>query len=131
MFNEKCTFCIDLQKTWYKALESNSFIDIEAKKHHTSVSEVLGLKDFQTQDTYTAKVDYYSWARSKANEGKFENKKDKLIWQLHSKGLSTRKISPEVKLEFSWISRKILKIENYLKTQMESMTTGSMSFAYG
>lgn len=81
------------------------------------------LQDFQTQSTFEAKQSYYSWARSKANDGRFDSEKSSLIWELHSEGMARREIAPQVGYEHSWISRKIKKIEKYLKAQ--SLGSGS------
>lgn len=84
--------------------------------------EVKG-KHNQTEDTFKANQNYYSWARSKVNEGRFDSTKSQLIWEYHSEGMPRRQIAPRVGYEHSHISRKIQKITRYLKAQ----ATGSGS----
>ena len=58
---------------------------------------------------------YYLWAAQKLNESRFRSETDKLIWEMHAEGYSRRAIAPRIGLEHSWITRKIHKIEMYLK----------------
>jgi hypothetical protein len=114
-----CKSCREIKARWDNQLESSGFVDIEDGEFftdHRSAQDLAQRRDFQTQDVFAATCSYYAWARSKLSEGYFTSYRDQRIWELHSEGLSRRKISPIVGLEGSWITRKIHKIEEYLQT---------------
>lgn len=114
-----CPECRKLKSDWASRLESSGFKDIENGqffKDHGSIHDLNQRKDFQTTANFEAKASYYQWARDKLNAGMFASHRDRLIWDCHSEGLSRRKMENIVGLEGSWITRKLHKIEDYLKT---------------
>lgn len=127
-----------MKAEWYKYLEHSGFIDIEERnglkgrqiftksiKYDDAINqqEIVGLELFQQR------VNYYTWAKSKLNDGRFDSERDKLIWEYHTEGLSTRQISPRIGLEQSWTVRKINKIKSYLRDQYEMIGSMSMQMA--
>lgn len=112
-----------MREQWYSHLTEDGFTDIEDT---TTQGEPYIPTDLRTSLQFEAKFSYYQWAREKLNQGRFDSTKDRLIWQYHAEGVSRREMSPRVGLEQSWITRKIHKIENYLKTQAEII--GSVCF---
>ena len=128
IFQPTCKKCRDLRSEWYQYLEKTGFVDIENLNgdiiDHKTPLDLIKFKDFQTAHQFQAKQNYYQWARSKLSSAQFKTTKDKLIWEHHSEGLSTRQISPRVGLEQSWTCRRINKIKTYLMNSI-----GSMSYA--
>lgn len=120
--------CRELRSEWYQYLEKTGFTDIESLSgqviDHKTQIDLAYRKDFHTQAQFEAKQNYYQWARGKLNDGRFNSERDKLIWEYHADGVSSRQISPRIGLEQSWLVRKINKI----KEQLESI--GSVSYAY-
>ena len=119
LFKSRCKSCKDIQSNWYGQLNSKGFNDIE--KHglvKNSIDILNGNSKFKSTSTYELNLDYYLWAKNKANEGRFLSTNDKTIWELHAEGLTRREISPVVGFEQSWITRKIHRIEQYLKNQV-------------
>lgn len=156
---DNCRACRELKAEWYQYLSNTGFEDIEngsflkgsylftiskpkvdfleykgangtvGARMETEVGELQNEEALAGQYLYESKVSYYQWARSKLNDGRFDSEKDKLIWEYHAEGLSTRQISPRVGLEQSWIVRKINKIKSNLKEQMETFGSASMAIA--
>lgn len=121
IFNRNCKSCKLIQKKWYLRAKKTGFEDIENEYgeiiDHKTLSDLIQRKHFKTTSVFEANIQYYNWAEQMIEKGKFKSTKDKLIWKYHIKGLSHEKISPKVKFERSWISRKIKKISRYLKDQ--------------
>lgn len=119
VLNRSCKNCCALKAKWYSKLNDSGFDDIEKENedisNRGSLSDIALLKDFQTLDVFEAKRHYYAWASSMLIVGIFKDRRDKKIWQLHIEGISRRKIAPKVGLEHSWISRRLKRIEKYLK----------------
>ncbi len=109
-----------MRQEWLTKAASSGFEDIENHKEELKVSKSIHL---DTKVTYDAKQSYYDWARSKVNDGRFDSEKSSLIWELHSEATPRREIAPKVGFEQSWVTRKIKKIERYLKA--ESAGSGS------
>jgi len=127
IWSPHCKPCRDLKREWYERLERSGFQDEEKNGQLRVTAESYHiLKDIQTQTQFEARRSYYQWAEIKLEQSAFSSEKDKKIWECHSKGMSRREISPLVGLEHSWISRKIKRIGEYLKTQGQ-MIASSMS----
>jgi hypothetical protein len=138
ILNKRCCDCKTLQVEWYNYLSYEGFEDIESRPYKNSEAYYLKFKkDFSSQDCLEAKTSYFCWAREKLYSGNFKSDRDRMIWEYHTEGLSTRQISPRVGLEQSWIVRRIHRIENYLKTglssslQMGTNCINSLSFSMG
>lgn len=112
--------------------ENGGFIDIEKDPRNLdnkTIHKFYQLQDAQSTYQFEEKRSYYQWAQEKANTAHFHNPKDKLIWEYHSQGLPRRAISPLVGYEQSWITRKIKKLEGFLKEQAD-IIVGSMTASY-
>lgn len=117
ILNQKCKHCKSIQNLWYKHLKNNGFEDVEKGNDlidHKTITDLIYLKDFQTRDTFEAKVNYFTWASQMLHLGNFKSIKDQIIWEYHSDGLSRRKISERIGLGDRWCSRKIVQIREYL-----------------
>jgi hypothetical protein len=112
----KCKACQSLKNEWYEYLQKTGFVDIERITDNLKIHN-----DFQTINNFQAKQNYFQWAKEKLNNTEFHSQRDKLIWEYHSDGLSSRKMSPRIGLEQSWLFRKVNQIKDYL-TQIGSMS---------
>lgn len=93
-----------LKDSWYKKLKKSGFNDIETadgalKKSHTDLFSVYHA-DYGSI-YLEAKEEYFRLARQLLHDYKFSTPQQKLVWQLHSEGLSIRTII------------KVLKSKNY------------------
>ena len=127
IYNESCTSCIQLKKTWYAELRHTGFIDIEAGGPRSEAFDLGCRRDFADPKCFENKINYFQWAKEKLTTTKFESQKDEMIWEYHCNGLSTPVISPLVSLEESWVRRKIKRIKEYLEDA--PMSLGSMSYS--
>lgn len=83
-----------LQQEWYLKLEQEGFKDIEnTDTPHRPLKKWHKVK-FQdvTEDHVQAKLSYYSKAKDLLRSHSFESQAHKEIWEMHSDGLSKRKI---------------------------------------
>lgn len=87
-----------LLDTWDKKLAKAGFVDAEARG--TGLLKRWDSAYYQNRYTpmeFLAKERYYSLARQHLEEGYFENGTHKLIWQLHTDGLTYREIAAKLK----------------------------------
>lgn len=118
IFKEDCKACVGLKKEWYCFLKKTGFEDLEVGIRLLRPAEQLNLRiDFQSQVTYHAKRDYYQWAQECLTTCSFDSMVDRLIWQHHAEGYTTREISPIVGHSQPWITRKIHSIEDKIKSR--------------
>lgn len=131
VFRKSCKSCLEIRADWYLQLQINGFKDIENLEEDFVDRNSLAARcthiDFHTKIQFDAKRSYYQWARDKLIDGKFRSDTDKLIWEYHSEGISTRTISPRVGLNQSWTARKVARIRTYLKDPLAII--GSVSYA--
>lgn len=83
-----------LQGHWYKKLEDSGFIDIEDVEHPESPLKAWhSLKWNNINLDFKEKVEqYYQKARDLLHTYEFENDMHRRIWEMHTEGLSKRKI---------------------------------------
>lgn len=132
IFSEVCGACRAMKTAWYGKLADNDFDDIEKNgklvDRRNPVAESPGrLIDFASVMTFEARVSYYQWCSAMAERGRFDTQRDKQIWSAHAEGTPRRKISADVNVEQSWVTRKIHQIEHSLVNQV----IGSVSLADG
>ena len=127
ILKESCRECQALRKEWYSYLKAEGFEDAEDPKHNWRFSVPYIITDDSPNNVAQhpdrklfERRSYYLWASQKLNDGRFQCETDKLIWEMHSEGASRREIAPRVGYEQSWITRKIQKIEMYLKCASSS-----------
>lgn len=132
IFKERCPFCRALKREWDQFLESSGFVDIEKDQRNLDgkcSAQVALMDNYREKTLFDSRMNYYQWAREKLNTGKFKSESDKLIWECHAEGMPRRKIAPRIGLEHSWVTRKIHRIEKYLKNEVLSIA--SVSYAFG
>jgi hypothetical protein len=94
-----------LKKKWYAKLKRAGFVDIEQDEDsltNWSSSRFLRGKNRNkaledVMDYNLSKQEYYRLVGHFLHDHKFENKVDKLIWELHSEAISYRKIVSKLK----------------------------------
>lgn len=98
-----------LQEHWYKKAAKAGFEDIEQndeeqrlKKWHSTY-----LQQRYTPEAYAAAERYYHLASDYLHNGTFDSTKDKRIWELHTEGLTFRKIATLEKTS-DWTVCKII-----------------------
>lgn len=118
ILKESCKACELLKKDWYSYLTRSGFEDIEKGLRLARPTEQLNLRmDFSNQTTFEAKRNYYAWAQECLTLCSFDSMIDRMIWQYHSEGYSSREIGPIVGYERSWIPKKLKVIESKLKAK--------------
>ncbi len=88
-----------LEKEWYTKLEDSGFDDIERTTHPDRPLRVWHGLNWRhlTEDKLNETRDYISKAEELLETHSFENETHKTIWELHTKGLSKRKIEKALK----------------------------------
>jgi hypothetical protein len=87
-----------LQEKWYKKLKDEGFNDIEKGEDTLMVCNSTAFRKSRYPiESYNAKVRYFALAGQFLNDNKFETRKDKIVWELHTNGKSTREIETELK----------------------------------
>ncbi len=107
-----------LHSKWMKKLEERDFEDIETPrgeiKDHKTLSDLQQRVQFRS-GIIEITLSYFDWASEMVHKGKFKSGVDRKIWKLHADGKTGSEISEKVKLERTWVNRKIQKIAKYLK----------------
>lgn len=71
-----------------------------------------GLVSHQGVDPEPEKAEYYDWARAAHRRHTFRTGSgDSTIWMHHSRGLHVREIGALVGLDWSWVAKRIVRIE--------------------
>lgn len=100
-----------LQKEWYDYLKHKGFEDIEWVDHRTGYGQ--NSDNLKSPSSYVAKQydpaveEYYRKCRIYLEHGEFESKLLRYVFQLHTEGLSYRKIAKEVRKRKQWFGRTI------------------------
>jgi hypothetical protein len=83
-----------LEHEWYSKLLQDGFMDIENTNHPERPLQTWHNLKFRdvSQDEMDAKLKYYSKAKDLLNTYPFENEIHQKIWELHSDGITARKI---------------------------------------
>lgn len=84
-----------LKKIWYAKLKREGFVDIEISVNRDPV-ELLNRRSKANQFSETwirSKMQYYRYADQFLNEYEFKTNLDRSIWEYHTNGISSRKIS--------------------------------------
>jgi hypothetical protein len=94
-----------LQAEWYAKLKAEGFSDIEDLKNPNRPLKIYHssrIPKTQTQidAAYLFWDDYYSWAENILETEQFASVIHKKIWELHSRGMSWRKISAFILKEY-------------------------------
>jgi len=85
----------DLQKEWYQKLADTGFVDLEQHELHSRRYRSSGVKKYgkYSQEWNDSKAEYYNLAGKFLNEYRFRNRIQKVIWEYHTNGISTRDIA--------------------------------------
>lgn len=106
----------ELQKCWYAKLRDDGFEDIEDDHGRPREWDFNFFRNKFDPIKYQTTLIYYEWARFVLNNYRFKNELQKAIWELHSEGLSERKIALKIKkYKKSWIHVIIAGIANEIK----------------
>jgi hypothetical protein len=107
-----------LQKKWYNKLAKAGFKDLE----NVFVSgepllhwDSIEFQRYFSPDSFLERQRYYELAGQLLNEFKFKDKRDKKIWEMHTKGVSQRDIAKKVNLHHNWVGKIIKKYASYIK----------------
>lgn len=84
-----------LQRFCYQQLEASGFEDIEDESQRLKAHSQRFALNF-TPESFEAKAEYFRLAGQFLHEHSFKNDRDRLIWELHSQGLSTREIAAAI-----------------------------------
>ncbi len=81
----------DLQKVWYDKLKEEGFEDIETPEHMLKRWHAY---DFSRRKSipWQIKANYYNNTERFLIEHRFTNRREKVIWEYHSKAISIRDI---------------------------------------
>jgi hypothetical protein len=110
---------LKLQEKWYKKLKSDGFEDIEQDEEHLTVWHTHLFNQNYDDVKFQAKEDYYRAAGHFLHDYPFKNKKERLIWQLHSEGISIRHIVKKLKsLSFNAYRREVHEVVMKLTREM-------------
>lgn len=81
-----------LQTKWYAKLKKEGFKDVEQPDGNLKVWHSYFFKVHHNETVYQAKEDYYRKAGHFLHEHIFQDSREKLIWTLHTDGISVRNI---------------------------------------
>ena len=88
---------IKLNEKWKKKLEKSGFVDAEQDEDHMKQWDSFNFSGRYNAELFNSKQKYYQLAGQFSYDHKFKNKRDKLIWELHSNGYTVRAIAAEIK----------------------------------
>lgn len=113
-FNTKSYDFNSLRSEWSKKLKQNGFRDIETR----DAGDVIHSEEIIFDDLVYGYEDYYQYCHVILREFRFACDSDRLIFELHAEGLSSREIDkwfmmncPQVKTSLATIKRRINKIK--------------------
>lgn len=132
IFDQHCTSCVKLQNEWYKKLETDAkknptegFVDIERHGKYEGMLKMYSTEFFSPDyapEVYDAKQEYYILATNFLEEYKFETKREQVIWEYHSLGISMRDISKLLKkIRVKMGKTEVCLVVNRLKLKMYDM----------
>jgi hypothetical protein len=80
-----------LKALWYKKLERSGFKDIEQDEVYFKNSNVSVID--QRRVTWQSQAEYYQMATDFLNVHPFKSRVERIIWEYHANGISTRDIA--------------------------------------
>lgn len=86
-----------LQAEWYAKLKAEGFKDIEQDEDNLIRWDSHHFQQQSNPTDFETKAEYYRVAGQLLHEHEFESEWEKLVWEMHSAGLSTPKIITELK----------------------------------
>lgn len=100
IFDNACPSCQALKDKWYGKLDKDEFNDIESDEDNLKVwsSFLFGKNRAGSQfGGWQFKAEYYYMASQFLEQYKFDNNRDKIIWDYHSNGISIAEIAKTLK----------------------------------
>lgn len=93
-----CPHCLKIQQEYYQKLQQSGYIDIEDTSHpHRPLLCWHSLKWKKLSQRSKEQIEtYYQKARDLLHSYPFSNPVQRKIWELHSDGLSKKKIEKEL-----------------------------------
>lgn len=109
----------ELQSEWYNKLKDSGFKDIEQEDGNLKIWNSSFFQRRYPPDVFIAKASYYRMAEHFLNAYAFSAPIDKLVWELHSNGISYRGIIREAsKKGIKLYKGKVAAIINRLSKEM-------------
>lgn len=81
-----------LQDKWYGKLEKSGFVDLEQADGNLKSWSSGAYRDYEDPNLRESKEEYYRLAGQFLHSFKFESKRERTIWEFHSRGVSIRDI---------------------------------------
>lgn len=120
---------LELRAEWYQKLKDEGFKDIE--HHHKddyANSVTTQSRHFSDEVLRNSVQEYYNMAYHFLNEYKFENEKEKIIWEYYTEGLSYREIAKTLaalgmkhKIDKNSVWRIVYELEKIMKQRYLSV----------
>lgn len=112
-----------LQAEWNKKLAASGFEDIEDSNGQLKGkwSGDSDIRNKYTELTYAAKERYYQLAGQFLNDYPFKTEKDRIIWEMHSEGISIRDIVKALKKRRFKVYRHLVHSRlKFLRSEMRN-----------
>lgn len=109
-----------LTKQWYKVAADSGFHDIEQEDGNLRRWHGADFVQNYSPERFNAKADYYRKADQFGFRHVFDSDADKLIWTMHSSGLTIREIEravqavPGIKAQRETIRKTIVRIRDVM-----------------
>lgn len=107
-----------LQKSWYKKLEMEGFVELEDIRHKDiplKKWESLVFKKRYTKEEFEEKKKYYELAPTLFEyDSVFDTLEQRIIWKLHCEGKTIKETSEQMKISFSKVYKEIRRFKNLL-----------------
>lgn len=107
----------EIQARWYAILKTSGFQDAEDSKHDLRPLITWHSLKWQKIDPerFKAKRDYFNQAERFLATYDFETDEHKIIWLLHSEGLSVREIEYEISISRNQVHKVIVMLREIMK----------------
>jgi hypothetical protein len=86
-----------LKEKWYSKLKSSGFNDIEQDENHLKEWDSFAFTSRYNKHLFNSKETYYRYASQFLHDYNFPDKRQQVIWELHSSGKTITQISQELK----------------------------------
>lgn len=101
---------VELRRKWYGKLKKEGFDDIEQLDGNLKTWVSSEFTRNYDANFAKAKEDYYRLAGQFLHRYHFKDKKEQLIWELHSQGVSIRDIVKELKKKNYKIYKSLVQV---------------------
>jgi hypothetical protein len=108
---------------WYAKLKRDGFDDIESDEDNLKVWSTIFFKKHSIEQIQ-AKQAYYQMATNFLNDYKFNNNRERIIWEYHANGISLRdigKVLKKAKIKKATNRTDVWKVVKRLKLIMYDM----------